>query len=687
MPADTGSLLTMTSPAGDGALIPTRFAAVETISELFRFEIEAVSEQTIDPLSMLNQPACVWLNNGGQTTRYFHGIVAEFGPTGPKGVLTTPYRIVLAPKLLAMDFVEDCRQFFNKAADDIIKALFADAGVTAFSFKLYGAASPRVVTTQYNETSLHFASRLMEEEGWFYFFEHTADQHTLVVTSANTGFSTVPDATLKFGTTGAAGRTSDLLDAWDTPNVLTTGKVSLTDYDETAPNKDLLVHQPTVLKHGGVGNREAFHWPGLSMSASTIKTLADWRMQAAEADVSLVHAAGSFGALFAGGKFNYQADGGAATPYVVRQVRHAAQDDARRGTTGTESYSNSFSCFPNATPWRQPMRHARPRMEGLHTAVVLAPDGQEIETDDAGHIKIRFRWDWRKDATSDTANWVRVVQPWTGNKWGGQFIPRVDTEVAVAFMDADPDRAVVVGGLYNAINVPIYPKAEKNKTGFRSRSTLKGGTDAFNEFTFDDTKDSELVFLHAQKDLTTEVEHDESHTVDNDRTRVVKGKETITVTKDRTHTISEGNESITVSKGNQTIEVTKGNQSTTIDTGNHALTVSTGNQTVEVSTGDQTTTIKTGNQTTTISMGNQSTDLKMGNVTIKADLGAISIEAMQSITLKVGQNTLTIDQMGVTLKGMMTSVQGTIQTEVKGLMVTTSGDAMLTLKGAITMIN
>jgi type VI secretion system secreted protein VgrG len=329
-------------------------------------------------------------------------------------------------------------------------------------------------------------------------------------------------------------------------------------------------------------------------------------------------------------------------------------------------------------PWRQPMTTHRPRMEGLHTAIVLAPAGDEIYTDEQGRIKIRFFWDWRADATADNSDWVRVVQPWAGNGWGGQFIPRINTEVAVAFMDGDPDRPVVVGGFYNATDKPIFPVAEKTKTGFRTRSVLKGGTDAFNEFSLNDDIGKEIILLHAQKDLTTEVENDQILIVDNDRTVTVKGKETVTIKGDRAHEVTVGNESLVIKQGNQSIEVDTGNQTTLIKTGNQSTTLKTGNQTIELSMG---------NQTTTLDMGNQSTDAKLGNITIKADVGAITLQALQSITLKVGTNSLTISPTGVEIKGMMVSIEGQMQTEVKGLMTTTSGTAMLTLKGAITMIN
>ena len=611
MPSEKKGLLDLTSTA-EHELSPVRLVAHETISELFRFQIEAVATGTIDPRGMLNKPACLSVNHGDKETRYFHGIVAEFGPIEQSGTVDTLYRMILVPQLAQAGIRSDCRMFFNKTAEDILKIVFNDAGVTKSAFRLYSQPKPRKATAQFNETSLHFATRLMEEEGWFYFFEHASDGHTLVVTNDNNGFTNIPGAAVHFG----PGTTAAELTEYRKTEAFAPGKVSLRDYDHDVPSKNLKVDQNTVLKHGGTANRAVFHWPALTRETSQAKDRAKWRMEAAEAAVSLIGGGGDLASLFAGGKFKLRDKAGTETPHIVREITHFAEDDSgsRRGESAS-TYSNNFMALPNTVPWRQPMATARPRMEGLHTAIVLAPSGEEIHTDDQGRIKIRFFWDWREDATADNSDWVRVVQPWAGNQWGGQFIPRVDTEVAVAFMDADPDRPIVVGGFYNGNDKPIFPVAEKTKLGFRSRSVTKGGTDAFNELSFDDKKDKEMVFLHAQKDMTTEVEHDQKLKVENDRT--------VTIT---------GNEKVTIEQGNQT------------------------------------------------------TDVKLGDISVKADVGSITMEAMQSITLKVGQSSVKIDQMGVTISGMMIKIEGQVQTSVKGLMTDVTGDAMLTLKGGITMI-
>jgi type VI secretion system secreted protein VgrG len=606
MPSEKKGLLDLTSTA-EHELAPVRMVAHETISELFHFQVEAVAAGTIDAKGMLNKPACVSVNHGDKETRYFHGIVAEFGPIEQSGTLDTLYRMILVPQLAQAGIRSDCRLFFNKTAEDILKIIFDDAGVTKTAFRLYSAPKQRKATAQFNETSLHFATRLMEEEGWFYFFEHASDGHTLVVTNDNNGFTNIPGASVHLG----PGTTAAELTEFRRTEAIAPGKISLRDYDFEVPSKNLKVDQNTVLKHGGTANRAVFHWPALTRDTAQAKDRAKWRMEAAEAAVSLVSAGGDMASLFAGGKFKLGEKAGAETVHVVREITHFAEDDSgsRRGEANT-TYSNNFTALPNTVPWRQPMATARPRMEGLHTAIVLAPSGEEIHTDDEGRIKIRFFWDWREDATADNSEWVRVVQPWAGNQWGGQFIPRVDTEVAVAFMDADPDRPIVVGGFYNGNDKPIFPVAEKTKLGFRSRSVTKGGTDDFNEFSFDDNKGKEMVFLHAQKDMTTEVENDQKLKVDNDRTVTVKA-----------------NEKVTIEQGNQTTNVKLGDISVKVDVGSITMEAM------------------------------QSITLKVGQSSVKIDQTGVTIKGMM---IKIE------GQVQTSVKGLMTDVSGSAMLTLKG---------------------
>jgi type VI secretion system secreted protein VgrG len=308
--------------------------------------------------------------------------------------------------------------------------------------------------------------------------------------------------------------------------------------------------------------------------------------------------------------------------------------------------------------------------------VVVGQQGDEIFTDKYGRVKVQFPWDREGKKDANSSCWVRVGSVWAGKQWGGIHIPRVGQEVLVAFQEGDPDQPIIMGGVYNAEQMPPYALPDnKTQSGIKTRSTLKGGTDNFNELRFEDKKDSEEIYFHAEKDFNRVVENNDTLKVGSDKAK--DGSQTIEVWKDRTETVKTGNELVTISKGNRTVNVDKGNDE------HH---VKTGNRTVDVDQGNDSHNIKQGNRAVVISMGNDSLAIKMGNQTTKLDMGASNTEAMQSITLKVGQNSITIDQMGVTIKGMMVTVEGQVQTQVKGLMTQVQGSAMTQISGGITMI-
>jgi type VI secretion system secreted protein VgrG len=649
------SLLSMTSPLGQDALIPYDLSAREQISAPFQFEVRAFSQQgIIDPDKLLYQPVCVKLQQkeGDGVIRYFHGIVqslsAEGGLTELRGANLHAYRMTVVPKLWFLGQTVDCRVFQNKTTVAILTQMFNDAGLTDVTYPPSG--SQREYTVQFNESDLHFATRLMEEEGYYYFFQHSDSKHQLIIANANTAFTDVPNASqMHFsGGDSQGGRIFD----WERTAATTRGKMTFKDYDPTKASTQLQNDQPTTLKTGGATQRDDFRWPAVSFDNGTITQRTKHEMESAEAAVSLYGGASRYGAMYAGGKFtiaNKQSNPYNDT-YVLHSVTHRATDDTWMTGGGKPSYENRFMCFPSKVTWRQPLITPRPRMDGIHTAVVLGPSGEEIYTDDLARVKVRFFWDHRSEATDALDVWARVIMPWAGNGWGAQFIPRVGTEVAVAFVDGDPDRPIVVGGLYNSNMSPIYSSSDKTKSGFRTRSSLKGGTSDFNEYTFDDKKGSELIYEQAQKDLKTYVKNDQTLTIDNCRMVTVKKDETVDIQNNQKITVKQDH-SLTVTQGNRTIEVQQGNNSLTVDMGNHA------------------------------------TDVKMGNVSLKADLGQISNEAMQSIEMKVGENSITIDQTGVTIKGLMVKIQGQVQTQIQGTMTQVSGDAMLQLQGGITMIN
>jgi type VI secretion system secreted protein VgrG len=638
----------MTSPLGQDVLIPISLAAQEAINQPFQFDVVAVCQSgKIDPDSLLNQPACVILQDGGSPVRYFNGIVRSVSAEGPvRGADAADtfetYRLTLVPRLWFLQQTMDCRVYQNKSAGDILQAMFQDAGLTDLSGP--PSSATREYTVQFNESDLHFAVRLMEEEGWFYFFQHTADKHTLVIANQNSAFQDIPNATLYI--TGGDETAVQLLDFNHAAGTVR-GQMQFRDYDPTKPDTLLSNDQPTVLKTGGASTRDHFRWPALTFDGGTVTSRTKQEMEAAEAAASLYDGASQFGGLVPGGKFKLQSK--PASPYdntyAVRSVTHHATDDTWINQGSTPSYSNRFVCFPASVTWRQPMVTPRPRMDGIHTALVMGPqsskaaqiksqDGEEIYTDDLARVKVRFYWDWRGESTGDASCWARVIQPWAGKGWGAQFIPRVGTEVAVAFVDGDPDRPIVVGGLYNGRDTPIYPVAEKTKSGFRTRSSLSGSTSQANELTFDDKSGSELIFTHAQKDMTTEVEHDQTLTVDNCRIVTVKKDETVSI---------QNNQSITVTK-DRSVTVSQGNSSLTVSQGNHSETISQGNYSINVSAGQMT------------------------------------VQAMQSIELTVGQSSIKLTPQAITISALQVNLAG----QLKGSF---DGGVELDLTGAIVKIN
>ena len=631
----------MASPLGGDVLIPTAISGYEAISQPFSYRVQLVSDQSeIDPGRLLHQPGCVTLRRGGDVARYFHGIFQEFAAVGQPRSGMYAYHAVLVPKFWFLSQTIDCRVFQDKRVTEILQQMLGDAGADDTDFRIYHPPPVRHYTVQFNETDLQFATRLMEESGLFYFFEHDADSHTLVVADSNDAFQDLDGAALRFDSNIAA---EDVLGSWNRPRGTTHGKVRLKDYDPKDPGKKLQATRDSTQPVAGAMQRDVFLWPAATHDDGIVETRSRLMIEAAEASVSVSSGGGAFRSLAAGGKFSLEHDpvtGDEGASHVVRWMSFEAVDESWTTEGAQAFYANSFECFPATVTWRQPFSVARPNMGSIHAAVVLGPDGEEIHTDEYGRVKVQFFWDWRKEASADKSIWARIVQPWAGGGWGAQFIPRVGTEVAVAFIDGDADRPVVLGGLYNGKQKPIYTDGEKTKSGLRTRSSQQGGSDEFNELTFDDNKGQEMVFMQAQKDMSVNVRHDQAATVGRDQSASVGHNQSLTVGQDRTVNIGNS-ESITIGR----------DRTTQIDQGNDSLTVA------------------------------------MGDLNIGVSMGKAVVTALQSIELRVGESSIVIDQSGVTINGMLISINGDASVSVGAPMTSVSGEATVTIQGGLVEIN
>ncbi|EET2973773.1 TPA: type VI secretion system tip protein TssI/VgrG, partial [Escherichia coli] len=236
---------------------------------------------------------------------------------------------------------------------------------------------------------------------------------------------------------------------------------------------------------------------------------------------------------------------------VVASELHGEQPQAVPGRSGSgTTLNNHFAVIPADRTWR-PQPLLKPLVDGPQSAVVTGPAGEEIFCDEHGRVRVKFNWDRYNPADQDSSCWIRVAQAWAGTGFGHLAIPRVGQEVIVDFLNGDPDQPIIMGRTYHQENrTPGSLPGTKTQMTIRSKTYMGSG---FNELKFDDATGREQVYIHAQKNMDTEVL--------NDRTTTVKHDHRETVKNDQTVTIQEGNRLLTVEKGHKITGVLKGSLS------------------------------------------------------------------------------------------------------------------------------
>jgi type VI secretion system secreted protein VgrG len=532
----------------------TRMRAQERLGELFAYEVEFESEDTaIDLSGLLSSPVAVKVEAQDGYERYFHGIVCEAEQTAVehvKDLLFARYRVRLVPKPWLLGSVVDCRIFKNQSVTDIVKAVLAEVGYTDVKTNLSGSYATREYCVQYREDGLNFISRLLQQEGIYYYFTHTASAHTMVLAdgvgshAVASDFDKVP----YHAVADSVLRAHSAISEWASLRGVDGTKVQLTDYNPLKPKASLLSRADSD-GHGAAGIT-VFDYPGTHDEADLGKHYAQMRAEALSASRSRY--AGStdacsieIGALFTltdypRGELNQE--------YLV--VATSMHLEAAGYASGMGASGPAFNCHFEALESKQPYRSMpsarKPTVVGLQTAIVTGSETDEdIAVDKYGRVQVNFHWNMPDKPKADCSCPVRVASPWAGKSWGAVSLPRIGQEVVVSFIEGDPDRPLIVASVYNADNMPPYSLPDnKTQSGIKSRSLL-GGTDDFNELRMEDKKGEEDFFIHAQKDMHEEVEndhvvaidHDETITIKNDQTRTIKHDQTLTVENDQTETI------------------------------------------------------------------------------------------------------------------------------------------------------
>lgn len=563
-------LLSIVTPLSDAPFGVASVHGTEELSRPFTYQVHLHSgAERLDADQLLDQPVSIQVARpraGGAPARYINGIVSSVMQDPMQGDTLWSYVLTVVPRLWFLGQTNDCRFYQQMSVPQIALQILSDFGIT-YDNRLTLDYAPRDYVVQFNESYLNFLHRILQDCGIFYFFSYDEHGHRLILTDANTAFPAMtPHALPLDQVTPGLG----VLEDWNRADQTVTGRVGTSDYDpatDTASVGTLQADEATLLKASGAESRAHYLWPATRDTRSGVADIAKTRMQAAEAVAELYEGSGQVPAFFAGGRFILQRDpfaGGASTEYVVRTLRYSVSNGQQGGTI-----SMGLTAFRTAVAFRPDHDCSPPVMAGLYSALVIGPQGEEVHTDDLGRIKVQFPSDHMRDIAADKTLWVRVMHPWAGNGWGMQHTPRVGTEVAIAFLEGDVNRPVAVGGLYNARNTPIFPAAEKTRSGWRSRS-MDGGRANFNEFSVDDAKGREEVLLHAERDLVVEVENDRAVTVTHNETVQIDGSKTDTVSGNHATTVTQGNLSVDVSAGSIAC---KAAQSITLQVGGSAVVI------------------------------------------------------------------------------------------------------------------
>jgi type VI secretion system secreted protein VgrG len=549
-------------------LLLVRFTGQEAVSALFHFRLDLMAEnrKAIAFESLLGQPVTVELEVPGRPTpRYFNGICYRLGQ-GERDADFTSYWMEVVPGLWLLGKRAQSRVFQHQTVPQILAKVLHDehqldvAGLGS----LEGPWHPRDYCVQYRESDFHFVSRLMEEEGIYYFFTHAAGGHQMVVANRPAGHPRVPEQNPVPYRNAPANEGGYFVYDWAKIQELRSTKYTLWDHCFEMPRSHLDASKEVAsavkvgqvshpLRFGTNGRLEIYDYPGEyaqrfdgvhpgggDRSADVSRIFEDNQRTVAirlaeEALPGLLIQGASNCPRFIAGhqfalttlknslEFQFQADG----PYVLTAVHHAARQGNYRTGGSDFQYHNTFSCIPLDLPYRPPRVTPRPVVQGTQTAIVVGPKGEEVFTDKYGRVKVQFHWDRQGKYDADSSCWVRVAQAWAGKRWGASFWPRVGQEVVVAFQEGDPDQPIIVGSVYNADQMPPYlgkgpdskHPSDNKLTGVKSNTT-KGGQ-GFNEWRFDDTKGKEQIFVHAERDLDQRVKHDSRERVLHDRHLIV----------------------------------------------------------------------------------------------------------------------------------------------------------------------
>lgn len=674
-------LLGIETPLGEDVLLLTSFAGQEEMSRLFRYELEMLSPRDSIPASeIVGKNVTFRVLLADKQPRHFNGVVSRF-TAGSRETGLRRYYAEVVPWLWFLTRTADCRIFQNKTVPQIIEQIFKDLGFSPPEYdisEIKGDHKPWEYCVQYRETDFNFVSRLMEQEGIFYYFRHQSGKHTLVLADQKGAYKDAPENQVEYEYSYGGRAIEDRITHWEHSYEYIPGKWAQTDYNfidhpaRTAktPSSLMMTNKASNVKLDNISKYEVYDYPGEYETTDEGKSYTAIRMEEDEAAHDLVRGASTCRTFSPGLKFKiarHDCKAEEGKTFAVTSIQHTATEPAEyTGGEGVgQDYSNTFTCIPDSVVFRPARSTPKPTIHGSQTAVVVGPPGEEIWPDKYGRVKVQFFWDREGKRDENASCWVRCTQTSAGKGWGSMFIPRIGQEVVVSYLEGDPDRPLITGVVYNADQMPAYTLPNEKTKSYIKTNTSKGG-EGFNELRFEDAKGKEQVFVHAQRNMDVRVLNEEKERVLADRHLIVgndkdgkKGDQCEMVYQDKHLKIHRnqieqigGNMELLVGgiegDGNQDI-VIQGVKKEVVEKESHLHVKQARNEKVDT---DQSLTVG-GSQQEKIGMKHA---MEAGQeIHLKAGMKVV-IEAGLQLTIKAGGGFVDIGPAGVTIQGTLVNI-------------------------------
>ncbi|HEY3983564.1 type VI secretion system Vgr family protein [Cedecea sp.] len=504
----------------------------EGLSQLFYYQVVLLHPAgAIDISTMIGETLAVEITGDNGANRYFHGRIAEFAEQGPEG-RHFRYQFILRPTLWFLSLNRHCRVFQAQSVIEVIKAIFRDEIQTDWRHE--GSYAPLEYCVQYLESDLDFVCRLMEEQGLYYFFRHTANDHPMTIVDSTVGHIAIDGCNeMLWDPMGQRGQAS--LQRWQPQEKWRLDAAAARDFDYTkAMNRESgLLHA-----RAGEGDSVWLNYPARVDSQHAAQDSAKRQRQAELTGKCCVVAETQMPAVAAGGiiTFSGHYDESARGNYLIVEAQPEIWSEYSAGGACNLQFSSPLVLQKEKAEFLPARKTPRPVIAGSQTALVVGKAGEAQWVDRYGRIKVQFHWDGGNNQHDACSCWVRVAQPIAGDRWGSVFLPRVNQEVVITFLEGDPDRPLVTGCVYNAGMLPPYALPQKaTRCGFKSHSF--GDAGVFNEWRFEDKAGAEQLLLHAGRNKDVSVKNDALEWIGNDRHLLVKGNHYIRSEGDEHHNV------------------------------------------------------------------------------------------------------------------------------------------------------